>query len=94
MPEKFTRKGALWHFCIFDILSEKQTVNGAIEIIDVSRESWIHCFDAGCRIKSKLVIEICQIESELSHIMSGIRRKTQVSKQLSLSWLDQLRERR
>ena len=36
IPEKLTRKGAFWHFEIFDILSEKQIVNGAFEIIDGS----------------------------------------------------------
>jgi len=29
MPEKLTRKGAFCYFLIFDILSGKQTVNGA-----------------------------------------------------------------
>ena len=38
MPEKITRKGAFWSFRIFDILSGKQTVNGAIEIIDNSTD--------------------------------------------------------
>lgn len=38
MPETLTRKGAFWSFCIFDLLSGKQTVNGAIVNIDFSRE--------------------------------------------------------
>jgi len=29
MPEKLTIKGAFWHFGVFDILSGKQTANGA-----------------------------------------------------------------
>jgi hypothetical protein len=37
MPKKITRKGAFMLFIIFNILSGKQTVNGAFEIIDVSR---------------------------------------------------------
>ncbi len=35
---KHAMKGASWHFKIFDILSGKQTVNGAFQIIDCSRQ--------------------------------------------------------
>jgi len=49
MPKKLARKGASWHFEIFDILSGKQIVNGALRIIDVSRLSifWSAPFAAG-----------------------------------------------
>jgi len=41
MPEKLTRKGASWHFRKPEVISKNMTINRAIEIIDVSRESFL-----------------------------------------------------
>jgi hypothetical protein len=39
IPRKLARKGAFWHLLKAKIISRKQTVNAAFEIVDVSRLS-------------------------------------------------------
>jgi len=41
MPKKPVHKGAFWHLLKFKIVSRKPAANGAVQIIDNSRTSWI-----------------------------------------------------